>query len=220
MRRPTAQTPHGLNVPRTFVLYVHSRCVCLPTITTVWAVCRLLVCPARDPPKHPVPAGHSCHYTVCKQLCSSGPLVFHLQVRSKVDLVFCWLDVSVFSECRSSECEACFSRDFCTKCKPGLLLHKGKCLTSCPEGTFVHQTDCHGESCKKPCSYGVSEFIFFYISFLISACHCCKLTRGLENLQWTPANKHHMVWALSHMIALCDTCIFVSTKTCVNLRLA
>lgn len=49
------------------------------------------------------------------------------------------------SECRSWDCEHCFSRDFCTKCKPGFQLHKGKCLSRCPEGTIAHQTDCLGK---------------------------------------------------------------------------
>lgn len=53
--------------------------------------------------------------------------------------------VSLLSECRSLDCEHCFSRDFCTKCKPGFQLYKGKCLSHCPEGTFAHQTDCLGK---------------------------------------------------------------------------
>ncbi|MEQ2195446.1 hypothetical protein XENOCAPTIV_013004 [Xenoophorus captivus] len=48
----------------------------------------------------------------------------------------------ILPECRSLDCEQCFSRDFCTKCKPGFKLYKGKCLIHCPEGTFAHQTDC------------------------------------------------------------------------------
>ncbi|KAA8593595.1 hypothetical protein FQN60_009711 [Etheostoma spectabile] len=52
------------------------------------------------------------------------------------------LGVECDIECRSLDCEHCFSRDFCTKCKPGFQLYKGKCLTRCPGGTFAHQTDC------------------------------------------------------------------------------
>lgn len=59
-------------------------------------------------------------------------------------LTWCWM-VSLLSECRSLDCEHCFSRDFCTKCKAGFQLHKGRCLSRCPEGTFAHQTDCLGE---------------------------------------------------------------------------
>uniref|UniRef100_A0A8C6UMQ2 R-spondin 4 n=1 Tax=Neogobius melanostomus TaxID=47308 RepID=A0A8C6UMQ2_9GOBI len=36
-------------------------------------------------------------------------------------------------------------RDFCTKCKAGFQLYKGKCLSRCPQGTFPHHTDCLGE---------------------------------------------------------------------------
>lgn len=50
-----------------------------------------------------------------------------------------------FPECKAQECERCFSKDFCTKCKGGFQLFKGKCFSSCPEGTFPHLTDCVGE---------------------------------------------------------------------------
>nr|XP_020474711.1 R-spondin-2-like isoform X1 [Monopterus albus] len=70
------------------------------------------------------------HHGTCLHACPSG----HYGQRGK--------DISRCMKCRSVECEHCFSRDFCTKCKPGFQLYKGKCLTSCPEGTFAHQTDC------------------------------------------------------------------------------
>lgn len=37
-------------------------------------------------------------------------------------------------ECKIENCESCFSRNFCTKCKEGLYLHKGRCYVTCPEG--------------------------------------------------------------------------------------
>uniref|UniRef100_A0A8B9LB99 R-spondin 4 n=1 Tax=Astyanax mexicanus TaxID=7994 RepID=A0A8B9LB99_ASTMX len=37
------------------------------------------------------------------------------------------------NRCITPECERCFDKDFCTKCKRGFLLYKGKCLSSCPE---------------------------------------------------------------------------------------
>ncbi|KAF3690330.1 R-spondin-2 Roof plate-specific spondin-2 [Channa argus] len=70
------------------------------------------------------------HHGTCLHACPAG----HYGQRGK--------DINRCMKCRSLECEHCFSRDFCTKCKPGLQLYKGKCLTSCPEGTFAHQTDC------------------------------------------------------------------------------
>lgn len=36
------------------------------------------------------------------------------------------------SEC-GSECETCFDKNFCTRCRAGSYLHKGKCQESCPD---------------------------------------------------------------------------------------
>ncbi|XP_078279058.1 R-spondin-1 [Rhinoraja longicauda] len=38
------------------------------------------------------------------------------------------------TKCKIENCEACFSKNFCTKCKEKLYLHRGKCYDSCPEG--------------------------------------------------------------------------------------
>uniref|UniRef100_A0A3B3XRH8 Uncharacterized protein n=1 Tax=Poecilia mexicana TaxID=48701 RepID=A0A3B3XRH8_9TELE len=46
------------------------------------------------------------------------------------------------TKCRS-ECDSCFNKNFCTRCRAGFYLHLGKCLDSCPVG-MVH-SDC--ESC-------------------------------------------------------------------------
>uniref|UniRef100_A0A3Q3XKS2 R-spondin Fu-CRD domain-containing protein n=1 Tax=Mola mola TaxID=94237 RepID=A0A3Q3XKS2_MOLML len=35
-------------------------------------------------------------------------------------------------ECKIENCEACFNRNFCTKCKEGLYSHSGRCFVSCP----------------------------------------------------------------------------------------
>ncbi|KAM6981054.1 LOW QUALITY PROTEIN: R-spondin-4 [Aplochiton taeniatus] len=75
------------------------------------------------------------HHGSCLHACPAG----HYGQRGK--------DINRCMKCRSVECAHCFSRDFCTKCKPGLQLYKGKCLTSCPEGTFIHH-DCL-ESCTQ-----------------------------------------------------------------------
>ncbi|XP_062322124.1 R-spondin-1 [Osmerus eperlanus] len=37
-------------------------------------------------------------------------------------------------QCKIENCEACFNRNFCTKCKDGLYSHRGRCLLHCPEG--------------------------------------------------------------------------------------
>ncbi|CDQ64769.1 unnamed protein product [Oncorhynchus mykiss] len=46
-------------------------------------------------------------------------------------------------------CESCFSKDFCTKCKAGFYLHKGRCSEKCPEGfaPLEDTMEC-GEGCE------------------------------------------------------------------------
>uniref|UniRef100_A0A3Q3X0M5 R-spondin Fu-CRD domain-containing protein n=1 Tax=Mola mola TaxID=94237 RepID=A0A3Q3X0M5_MOLML len=36
------------------------------------------------------------------------------------------------TQCKIENCEACFNRNFCTKCKEGLYSHSGRCFVSCP----------------------------------------------------------------------------------------
>ncbi|TKC41587.1 hypothetical protein EI555_020095, partial [Monodon monoceros] len=36
--------------------------------------------------------------------------------------------------CRIENCDSCFSKDFCTKCKVGFYLHRGRCFEECPDG--------------------------------------------------------------------------------------
>uniref|UniRef100_A0A8C4P910 R-spondin-1 n=1 Tax=Dromaius novaehollandiae TaxID=8790 RepID=A0A8C4P910_DRONO len=43
-------------------------------------------------------------------------------------------DMNKCIKCKIENCESCFSRNFCTKCKEGLYLHKGRCYVTCPEG--------------------------------------------------------------------------------------
>ncbi|XP_068578382.1 R-spondin-4 [Cebidichthys violaceus] len=70
------------------------------------------------------------HHGTCLSACPTG----HYGQRGK--------DINRCMKCRSLDCELCFSRDFCTRCRPDFLLHKGKCVRSCPAGTVVHLTDC------------------------------------------------------------------------------
>ncbi|XP_065811337.1 R-spondin-4 [Labrus bergylta] len=70
------------------------------------------------------------HHGACLHACPTG----HYGQRGK--------DINRCMKCRSADCEHCFSRDFCTKCKPGFQLYKGKCLSRCPPGTFAYHTDC------------------------------------------------------------------------------
>ncbi|XP_061531519.1 R-spondin-2 isoform X2 [Phycodurus eques] len=43
-------------------------------------------------------------------------------------------ELNMCSRCRIDNCESCFSKDFCMKCKSGFYLHKGRCFDMCPEG--------------------------------------------------------------------------------------
>ncbi|KAG9334226.1 hypothetical protein JZ751_008474, partial [Albula glossodonta] len=43
-------------------------------------------------------------------------------------------DMNKCTKCRIDNCEACFSKSFCTKCKEGMYSHRGRCYTSCPKG--------------------------------------------------------------------------------------
>uniref|UniRef100_A0A8C6UH94 R-spondin 4 n=1 Tax=Neogobius melanostomus TaxID=47308 RepID=A0A8C6UH94_9GOBI len=70
------------------------------------------------------------HHGTCLLTCPPG----HYEQKGK--------DMNRCMKCRSLDCEHCFSRDFCTKCKAGFQLYKGKCLSRCPQGTFPHHTDC------------------------------------------------------------------------------
>lgn len=49
-----------------------------------------------------------------------------------------WVRVSL-SECRS-ECDSCFNKNFCTRCRAGFYLHLGKCQENCPEGLVRSDT--------------------------------------------------------------------------------
>lgn len=51
------------------------------------------------------------------------------------------------SECKIDNCEACFNRNFCTKCKEGLYSHSGRCYVSCPpdQHTANETMECVGE---------------------------------------------------------------------------
>lgn len=46
------------------------------------------------------------------------------------------VDMNTCNRCRVSNCEECFSRNFCTRCKSPYYLCNGKCTSSCPDGTY------------------------------------------------------------------------------------
>lgn len=43
------------------------------------------------------------------------------------------------TKCRS-ECDSCFNKNFCTRCRTGFYLHLGKCQENCPEGLVRSDT--------------------------------------------------------------------------------
>ncbi|XP_029927416.1 R-spondin-1 [Myripristis murdjan] len=51
------------------------------------------------------------------------------------------------TQCKIENCEACFNRNFCTKCKEGLYSHRGRCHVSCPPGlsTVNGTMECVGQ---------------------------------------------------------------------------
>ncbi|KAI1885571.1 hypothetical protein AGOR_G00205170 [Albula goreensis] len=52
-------------------------------------------------------------------------------------------EINKCTKCKS-DCDSCFNRNFCTRCKSGFYLHRGKCQDSCPEGLepSVTQREC------------------------------------------------------------------------------
>lgn len=70
---------------------------------------------------------------------------------TETDLIFNFNSLFLFllclSECKIENCEACFNRNFCTKCKEGLYSHSGRCYISCPpDQSAVNETmECVGE---------------------------------------------------------------------------
>ncbi|KFO32588.1 R-spondin-3 [Fukomys damarensis] len=52
-------------------------------------------------------------------------------------------DINKCTKCKA-DCDTCFNKNFCTKCKSGFYLHLGKCFDSCPEGLEAnnHTMEC------------------------------------------------------------------------------
>ncbi|NP_001161642.1 R-spondin precursor [Saccoglossus kowalevskii] len=64
------------------------------------------------------------HIGICTHAC---PIGFYGQ--RGVDMSRCY-------RCRVDNCEECFSRNFCTRCKSPYFLCNGECVESCPDGTY------------------------------------------------------------------------------------
>lgn len=52
-------------------------------------------------------------------------------------------------ECRS-ECDSCFAKNFCTRCRAGFFLHLGKCQETCPEGLVRNEAQRECAPSKNP----------------------------------------------------------------------
>uniref|UniRef100_W5NID9 R-spondin 3 n=1 Tax=Lepisosteus oculatus TaxID=7918 RepID=W5NID9_LEPOC len=61
-------------------------------------------------------------------------------------------DINKCTKCKS-DCDACFNKNFCTRCKAGFYLYKGRCLESCPEGLGPNDQlmECTTIECKADC---------------------------------------------------------------------
>ncbi|KPP63225.1 R-spondin-2-like [Scleropages formosus] len=100
---------------------------------------------------HACPAGYyglrAPEFNICSPLISSRLLGYQVQMSSgsRHDSHFLLCSAG----CRIENCESCFSKDFCTKCKAGFYLHKGRCLEDCPEGfaPLDDRMEC-GEGCE------------------------------------------------------------------------
>ncbi|KAJ7304473.1 hypothetical protein JRQ81_012037 [Phrynocephalus forsythii] len=64
-------------------------------------------------------------------------------------------DMNKCLKCKIDNCEDCFSRNFCTKCKEGWFLHKGRCYESCPEGVSAANGTME---CSSPAQCEMSEW--------------------------------------------------------------
>ncbi|XP_018412735.1 PREDICTED: R-spondin-1 isoform X2 [Nanorana parkeri] len=75
---------------------------------------------------------------VCLQSCPPG----YYGDRSR--------EINKCTKCRVTNCENCFSRNFCTKCNDGFYLHKGVCYSTCPEGFIAANgtMECSSEQCE------------------------------------------------------------------------
>jgi hypothetical protein len=58
-----------------------------------------------------------------------------------------FFSLTLFVGCRIENCDSCFSKDFCTKCKVGFYLHRGRCFDECPDGfaPLDETMECVGE---------------------------------------------------------------------------
>ncbi|MBN3276969.1 RSPO3 protein, partial [Polyodon spathula] len=126
-------------------------------------------------------------------------------IRSVVFSMYCrWMHFGgcFRTECKA-DCDVCFNRNFCTKCKAGLYLHMGRCLDICPDGFEANEqhmeckaivlvcvldiftatdTDnsCHRHAC--PCMYKLPTPA--YVTYLTWV-HC----KVGEWSQWSPCSK-------------------------------
>lgn len=95
-----------------------------------------------------------------------GDATVLLKVVGKLTFFVCVLSSPPLSGCRIENCDSCFSRDFCTKCKPGFYLYRGRCFGECPDGfaPLEETMECVGE-CLQDMTSRSTAF----------CCCCCSL---------------------------------------------
>ncbi|KPP79803.1 R-spondin-3-like, partial [Scleropages formosus] len=76
---------------------------------------------------------------VCLSSCPSG----YYGTRSRSP------DINKCTKCGLSNCDSCFNRNFCMRCKAGFYLLQGKCQETCPEGLVPSDTQ---RECVLDCS--------------------------------------------------------------------
>ncbi|XP_008118101.1 R-spondin-1 [Anolis carolinensis] len=79
---------------------------------------------------------------ICLQSCPSG----YFGLRNP--------DMNKCIKCKIENCEECFSRNFCTKCKEGFHLHKGRCYNCTKDFSAANST----VECNSPAQCEMSEW--------------------------------------------------------------
>lgn len=104
-------------------------------------------CPACTATASAPAHAHSTNHSSRALLRLAQPASTCVRVRLRDGFVFLFPP-----ECKIENCESCFSRNFCTKCKEGLYLHKGRCYVTCPEGYSAANGTMECSSPGKRCS--------------------------------------------------------------------
>ncbi|XP_048882114.1 R-spondin-3 [Brienomyrus brachyistius] len=81
---------------------------------------------------------------VCVSSCPSG----YYGTRSRSP------DMNKCTKCGLSNCDSCFNKNFCMRCKEGYYLYHGKCHVTCPEGLVPSSMQ---RECVHDCTEGCED---------------------------------------------------------------